>query len=105
VISYGVEQRTREIGIRIALGARSAQVSRMVLKELATLAVLGAILGGAGAVAAARALRGMLFGIGPNDYSSVLLAGVLLGVVAAAAAWIPARRGARIDPMDALRQE
>jgi len=105
VISYGVEQRTREIGIRIALGARSAQVSRMVLKELATLAVLGAILGGAGAVAAARALRGMLFGIGPNDYSSVLLAGVLLGVVAAVAAWIPARRGARIDPMDALRQE
>jgi ABC-type lipoprotein release transport system permease subunit len=63
------------------------------------------VLGGAGAIAGARALRGVVFGISPGDYSMPVCAALLLAAVAAAAAWLPARRAARLDPVSALRQE
>jgi ABC-type antimicrobial peptide transport system permease subunit len=105
VIAYAVEQRTREIGIRVALGARGGQVTTMLVRELALLVCAGAIPGAAGAIAAARLMRKMLFGIAPHDYALTVWSAVLLALVAAAAAYIPARRAARLDPMQALRQE
>ena len=103
VISYAVERRTREIGIRLALGARRAQVTGGLMKEAALLVAASAVLGGAGAVAATRALRAMLFGFGPNDYGLLLAVALLLIAVALAVALLPARRAARPDPMTAQR--
>jgi putative ABC transport system permease protein len=105
VISYAVTRRAREIGIRIALGARRGQVSRMLLREIGAIALAGVAVGGAGAYAASRALHGMLFGIAPGDWSMTAGAAALLGTIAAAAAYLPARRAARLDPMTALRQD
>jgi predicted permease len=105
VIAYAVEQRTREIGIRVALGARGGQVTSMLVRELAWLVCAGAIPGAAGAIAAGRLLRTVLFGIGPHDYLLTVWSAVLLAIVAATAAYLPARHAARLDPMQALRQE
>jgi putative ABC transport system permease protein len=105
VISYAVERRTREIGIRLALGATRLGVERMMLAELAGVFVPSLMLGAAGALAADRALRTLLFGIAPHDYATVMAAAALLAGVSAAAAWLPARRAAHLDPMGALRQE
>lgn len=105
VISYAVERRGREIGIRIALGARRGQVSRMVLRDLIIVGAIGVAVGGAGAVAASRAMRGLLFGIAAGDYSMAIAAAFVLAAVAAAAAWLPARRAGRVDPVTMLRQD
>jgi predicted permease len=105
VISYAVERRTREIGVRLALGATRLQVERTMLGELGVLVAASLVLGGIGALASARALQTLLFGIVPHDYGILLAACGLLAAVSAAAAWIPARRAARLDPMAALRQE
>jgi predicted permease len=105
VISYAVERRTREIGVRLALGATRLQVERAMLGELTALVAASLVLGGIGALASARALRMLLFGIVPHDYGILLAACGLLAAVSAAAAWVPARRAARLDPMAALRQE
>ncbi len=105
VISFAVERRTREIGIRLALGARRRQVTVMIIRELGLVLAASAILGGAGAVAAARSLRSLLFGIPANDYSMLAWSALLLLTVATAAAYVPARRAARLDPAGALRQE
>ena len=105
VLSYSVSRRTREIGIRMALGARAGQVVRLVLSEGLSLAGLGLLAGVAGAFAATRLLSAFLFGVSPTDPATFTAAGLLLFGVAALACWLPARRAARVDPLDALRQE
>ena len=105
VISYMVSLRTREIGVRMALGARSDQVRRMVVRQGLVLAVIGAGIGLVGAFGLSRLIGSLLFGITPNDpltFGVVTLG--LLGV-AAVASWLPAMRAARIDPMEALRAD
>jgi predicted permease len=105
VIAYSVQRRTQEVGIRLALGAGRAAVSRMILRDVALLALAGTLLGAAGAVAATRALRTMLFAFGPVDYSLLLASAAVLLLISAAAGYLPARRAARLDPMSALRQQ
>ena len=105
VLSYAVERRTHEIGIRIALGSGRKGIYRMVLREAALLLAASLVLGGAGAVAGTRALRGTLFGFAAADYLLPLLAAALLGLAAFAASYLPARRAAHLDPVDALRQD
>jgi putative ABC transport system permease protein len=105
VFSYTVAQRTREIGIRVALGADLARVRRLVLGDGAQLTALGVGIGILGAVALSGAMRSLLFGVGA--YDPVTFAGVaaLLTLVALLACWFPARRAARVDPTEALRAE
>ncbi|MGH7475412.1 MAG: ABC transporter permease [Longimicrobiales bacterium] len=105
VISYLVTRRTNEIGVRMALGARPTQVERLVVTGSIRLAALGLALGVLAAVALTRLLAGMLYGVQPTHPAAYLGGAVLLSAVAAVAAWIPARRAARIDPVDALRVE
>jgi predicted permease len=105
VISYSVGQRTQEIGIRIALGAASASIGRMVLREALVLAGLAVMIGLAGAVALTRVLEALLYETRPTDPVTLAsVCGIVL-VVAAAAAMLPARRAMRVDPMVALREE
>ncbi len=105
VISYMVSLRTREIGVRMALGARSDQVRRMVVRQGLVLAAIGAAIGLAGALAMSRLISSLLYGIAP--YDPLTLGSVTLGLllVAAVASWLPAMRAARIDPIEALRAE
>jgi predicted permease len=104
LVSYAVEQRTREIGIRAALGARQGQIVGMIVGELAIAAGSSAALGVVGAVATGQAIRGVLFGTA-EDSRAVAGAALLLVIVGAMAAWLPARRAARRDPVAALRQD
>ena len=105
IAAYSVAARTREIGIRMALGARPDDVHRMVIRQGMRLALTGVVVGLAGAFVVSRVLASLLFGIGGAD--SLIYAGVslLLVLVALAACYIPARRAARDDPMVALRHE
>jgi putative ABC transport system permease protein len=105
VLAYLVTQRTREIGIRMALGARAADVLRLVLREGMTPVALGGIAGMMAAVLATRALRSMLFGVTPLDPVSFAAAPALLAAVALLACYLPARRATRVDPLVALREE
>jgi predicted permease len=105
VISYSVSQRTKEIGIRMALGASSSQVRRSVLGKTLRLAGLGVAVGSLASLAFARAISAMLYGIEPTDPATYLAMLLLLGVVAIVAGYIPARRASRISPMIALRSE
>jgi putative ABC transport system permease protein len=105
VLAYSVAERTREIGIRMALGARAGDVSRMVVRGALALSVPGVLLGVLGALALTRVLGRLLFGVKPNDPATLVMVTVLLGVVSLLAAWIPARRAARVDPQIALRAE
>jgi predicted permease len=105
VIAYSVSQRTREIGIRMALGARRGDVRRLVLRQGMKLSGLGIGLGLMGALAATQLLRGLLFGISPVDPVSFLVIPPLLLGVAWIACWLPSRRATRVDPMTALRTE
>jgi predicted permease len=105
VTAYGVAQRTREIGVRIALGAGGGSVVRMVVMRTVRAAGLGAAAGLLAALVLGRALASLLFGVKPLDAASVLAAAALLLAVSAVAAYLPARRAARVDPMEALRTE
>ena len=105
VVSYSVSQRTQKIGIRVALGARSGDVSRLVLREGVLLGTLGVGLGLAAALAATRVLGSLLFEVTPTDPVTLGgVAGLLLGVTLAATV-LPARRATKVDPMAALRYE
>ncbi len=105
VISYGVVQRTREIGIRMALGARQQDVLGMVVGDACRMAVLGIGIGIALAMGLSKLLRGMLFGVSNFDPVSYVGLTLLLMLVALAASWLPARRAAKVDPAVALHAE
>jgi len=105
VIAYTVQQRTREIGIRIALGASRERVVGMVVQRGLLLALAGIALGSAGAYAVSRVLQSLLFGVGARDPFTFVAVAVLLGGVAVLASWLPARRAARVDPLAAMRTE
>ena len=105
VIAHRVAQRTREIGVRVALGAARGPILAMVLREGLVLAGTGVLLGAAAAFAATRLLASFLFGVPPTDAITFVGAAVLLVGAALAASWPPARRAARADPMIALRAE
>ncbi len=105
VVAYGVVRRTREIGIRRALGAEPGQVLRMILHDGLKTTLGGSVLGFLLALAMGRALSGMLFEVSPFDPAALTLASVVLIATALAACWLPARRAARVAPMKALRNE
>ncbi len=105
VVSYIVAQRTREIGVRMALGATSGAVRGMVVRQGAALAGLGAVLGLLVAGALSSVMESQLFGIGPTDPTTYASVALLLVTVSLVATWIPASRAARVDPADALRAE
>jgi putative ABC transport system permease protein len=105
VMAFLVTRRTREIGIRIAVGAQPGQVQRAVLSESLMLAAVAAAVGLAGAWAVTRYLRSMLYGVSTLDAATFAIAAVVLIAVAASASLGPARRAAQVDPMSALREE
>jgi putative ABC transport system permease protein len=105
LLSYSVSQRRREIGIRMALGARGTDVVSVIMRESLSLTAVGLGLGLGGAVALTRLLRGQLFGIGPTDPATFAAVAALLASVAVAATLAPARRASQIDPIVALRSE
>jgi predicted permease len=100
-----VTQRTREMGLRVALGAGPRQVERLIVGNAARLTLVGVAVGLAGAVALTRVLRSQLYGVAPTNPPSYVAATVVLGAIALLAAWLPARRAGRVDPMVALRSE
>ena len=105
VISYVVSLRTREIAVRMALGARPVDVRRMVSGQAAVVAAIGIAVGIAGAFALTRVLSALLFGVSPVDPATMIVAAAILAGVAAVAAWLPARRAAALDPAQALRSD
>jgi predicted permease len=105
VLSYTVAGRTREIGIRMALGARRENVIALVMKDVLVLVVAGLAGGTAAALALTRLVTSQLFGVEPHDPATLVLAAALLSLVACAAGYLPARRASRVDPMVTLRSE
>jgi predicted permease len=103
VLAYAVAQRTQEIGVRIALGAERRQVLALVLRRGLTLAAIGISIGIAGAIAGARYLQSMLFGVEPRDPGTFVLVAGGFAIVALIASYLPARRATKVDPMVALR--
>jgi putative ABC transport system permease protein len=105
VVAYSVTQRTREIGIRVALGASVAGVYRMVLAQAMRLAVPAIVAGLIVAIALQRVIAALLFGVSPTDALTLTLVAVSVAAVSLAAACLPARRAATVDPTVALRYE
>ncbi len=105
VIAHSVAQRTSEIGLRMAVGARSGDIFKLVLRQGAAPAILGAVIGTIGAVAVARQFAGILFEVGPTDLRAYAGALATIVLIAFAASYLPARRAARLDPWKALRYE
>jgi putative ABC transport system permease protein len=105
VMAYAVTERTRELGLRIALGASTRDLLRLVLGEAVALAAAGVVVGLAGSAASANLIRSMLFGVTPLDGATFAGIAILLVATALAASYVPARRALRVDPMVALRHE
>jgi predicted permease len=105
VLAFNIGRRTREIGIRIALGARAGHVRGLVVREVAVMLGIGTIIGIAAAGGVSQILKGTLFGVEPLDPVTYLSAAAALGIIALAAAYIPARRATSVDPLVALRYE
>ncbi len=105
VLSYSVAQRTREIGVRMALGAQASRVRGLVMRQMSFMLLIGGIVGIAGAYGIGRAARSMLYGLDETNPLVFTLAIILLSFVALLAAWVPARRAASVDPMQALRYD
>ena len=105
IMAYTVSQRTNEIGIRLALGAERAQVRSMILGEASRLAILGVAAGLLAAFGLAQLVKSMLYGLKASDPASFAAAGSLLLAIALFAAWVPALRASRVEPMEALRHE
>lgn len=104
-MAFAVRRRTREIGVRMALGARAADVRLMIVRQSLSLVAAGVVIGLAGAAWAGRAVESQLYGVSPLDVWSFAGAALLLAVAALLAAWIPARRATRVDPVIALRDQ
>jgi putative ABC transport system permease protein len=105
VVAYSVSQRTREFGIRVALGARPSQIIGMVVGQNLRIVAIGLTAGIAAAIPATRLMRGLLFQVGPNDPMTFVAIGVTLAAVAIVAAYLPARRGTQVDPVVTLKAE
>jgi putative ABC transport system permease protein len=105
VIAYLVSQRTREIGIRLALGATPRHILRLMMGQGMRLTLIGVAIGFVGAVAVTRLMRSLLFGVAPTDLTTFMISAIVLIVVALLACFIPARRATKVDPLVALRYE
>jgi putative ABC transport system permease protein len=105
VMSFAVAQRTHEIGLRMALGADTSNVLKLILREGMLLAVIGAVLGLVGSYFVGRGMQSLFFGVGKIDFAAFSIVAVLLMISAVLACYIPASRATRVDPMQALRQE
>jgi ABC-type antimicrobial peptide transport system permease subunit len=105
VIAYSVSRRTREIGVRMALGAQPGTVYRLILKEAGWLIAAGIAIGLVCSLAAATLLRGLLFGVRALDPETLAAVAAVLSIAALLASYIPARRAASVNPVDALRAE
>jgi putative ABC transport system permease protein len=105
VIAYSVAQRTKEIGIRMALGAQKIDMMTMVLRQSLAIVAIGLIIGLIGALGATRLMSALLFGVGANDLTTYLIVILLLGIAALLASYLPARRAMAVDPIIALRYE
>jgi putative ABC transport system permease protein len=105
VISYGVTQRTREMGVRMALGASGSRVVRLVVRQGIVLALVGVGLGLAGALALTRVLARLLYDVPVTDLTTFIVVPLVLGGVAVVSSWLPARRAAKVDPLVAMRAE
>jgi ABC-type antimicrobial peptide transport system permease subunit len=105
LLALGVTERTKEIGVRIALGAHIGQLIRHVVSEGLVLMAAGALVGLLGAVLLLRAMRALLFGVTPQDATTYAAGIAVLFIVALLASYIPARRVARVEPLTALRQD
>jgi putative ABC transport system permease protein len=105
VIAYSVAQRTKEIGIRMALGAQKIDMMTMVLRQSLSIVAIGLVIGLISALGATRLMSALLFGVGANDVMTYLIVVLLLGVAALLASYLPARRAMAVDPMVALRYE
>jgi putative ABC transport system permease protein len=105
VIAYVVSLRTKEIAVRLALGARASEVRGMVVRQALVVSLVGIVGGVVGAVGLTRALGSLLFGVSPTDVPTLAGSAFILLAVAAASSWLPARRAAAVDPALALRSE
>jgi putative ABC transport system permease protein len=105
VIAFGVGERTREIGVRVALGAQRRDIARLVVSDALILGAIGVVSGLGISVATSRALQSLLYGVRPADTLTFAATGASMLAAALAAAWLPARRATRLDPVAAIRSE
>src|SRR5690606_1028650 len=105
VLAYTVAQRTREIGVRMALGANAIRVRRLIMRQVGFMTLIGGAIGVAAALMLGRAARSLLYGLEGHDPLVFALSVILLALIALAAGFVPARRAASVDPMQALRYD